>query len=321
MRLVATIGAAALVALGFVAPARATPSEPSPAERKAAKALADEGLTLFGKGDYTGAVDRLGRAESIVPLPTIRLQRARALERLGRWVEAKHALVTVAATDLPRTAPPVHKKAVADAKRELDDLEARIPRLVVSVSPAMRPDDAISIDGRVVADPQDPFFELDPGEHVVSVSRAGGAHAESTITLSPGERRTVELSLAPPTPKAPPPAPETGLSTLEVVGWIGVGVGGAALVVSAATGIPAISMAADLSDRCPNDRCPSTAFDDLSEYDALRWTAGVTLIAGLALAGAGSTAIVLSRTSDGDPLAPKIEARIGPAHATVWVTF
>jgi hypothetical protein len=322
VRLVASVGAALLVALSASSPLWAAPTEPTDAERKEAKALANEGLALFGKGDYTGAVERLGRAEALVPLPTITLQRARALERLGRWVEAKGAFGIVVATDLPKTAPPVHKKAVADARKELSELEPRVPRLTVILQPAMRPDDTITIDGRLVTDPQEPYFELDPGEHVVDVARTDGGHARSTVTLAASEKRTIELSFATPAPKAPPPpSPSPGMPMLEIAGWIGVGVGGAALVVATATGVPAIGLAGDLEARCPNDRCPASAYDDLSEYDALRWTAGVTLIAGVLLAGAGSAAVLWSRTGDDRATPAKVEALLGPTALGARVTF
>ena len=319
VRVCALIPAAFAVAL--LASALPAQAAPTMAERREAKALADEGLLLFAKNDFTAALDRLSRAEALVPLPTITLQKGRALERLGRWVEARTAYATVAGAELSKSAPGVHFRAVADAKKALEAIEARLPRLAVVLLPAVRPDDAIRIDGRLVTDPQASSYEVDPGEHVVEVTR-GANHAKSTVTLRESERRTVELSLAdPPPPLPPPPPPEpSGMPLLEILGWVGVGVGGASLLVATVTGIPAVTMQSDLEGRCRDGSCPPEAFDDLTTYDALRWTAGVTLFAGLAIAGSGVFATVWSRTHESTEQ-PAIEATLGPTSGSLRVRF
>jgi hypothetical protein len=322
VRLMVLLGAALLAAtLGGVARAQPTAPQPSQAARLEAKALADEGLALVGKGDLTTAVDRFARAEALVPLPTIALHRARALERLGRWVEARAAYQKVLSMPARPNAPFVHKQAVADAKKELATLEPRIPQLTIVVSPPKILDVSVTINGRPEIDPQEPFFRLDPGEHVVEVQRSDGIQARRTVSMAAGERRTLEIAAAQPAP-LPTAPPDKGMPILEVLGWIGVGVGGAALVVAASTGIPAIGLRDELVTRCPNDVCPPDAYDDLSRYDALRWTSGVHLIAGVVLAGAGSGLVGWSRSRGEEGGAPpKVEALLGPLSAGARVRF
>lgn len=321
VRLLSFVGATLLcAAVGGAASAQPAGGPTSQATRLEAKALADEGLALFEKGDLTNAVDRLARAEELVPLPTITLQRARALQRLGRWVEARAAYDKAAKMPLKPTSPFVHRQAISDARKELAALEPRIPQLTIVVSPPSTLDVSVTIDGRAVIDPQEPFFRVDPGEHVVEVRRADGISAKRTLSISDGEKRTLEIAAAKPPVLGEPP--RKSMPLLEVVGWVGVGVGGAALIVSAATGIPAIQLRDDLISRCPGDVCPPEAYDDLSRYDALRWAAGVHLIAGVVLAGAGGGLVGFSR-SQGDEQrpAPKVDAIVGPLYAGARVKF
>jgi len=66
-------------------PARAEPNE---ADRATARALALEAHKALQNKDYATAAERFGRADALVHAPTLVVDWARALQGLGRFVEA-----------------------------------------------------------------------------------------------------------------------------------------------------------------------------------------------------------------------------------------
>src|SRR4051812_4084136 len=90
------VASAVVIALALLAaPARAQSLDDS--TRSAARGLGEEGIALFDRGDYAGALARFERAEAVVRMPTLSLRAAWCLEKLGRLVEAaERYLVTTA---------------------------------------------------------------------------------------------------------------------------------------------------------------------------------------------------------------------------------
>ena len=102
----------------------------------------------------------------------------------------------------------LHEQAQRDAASEREQLLPRIPRLTLVVDAAGE-GVVVRIDRREAADLVEPL-SLDPGEHVVVVSR-GEQRVERRVTLIEGDRQRLVVSLppidAPPPPVAPPVAP------------------------------------------------------------------------------------------------------------------
>ena len=69
--LVAVCAAVLLAASGALA-------EPAETSARAARQLGNEGIELYERGDYAGALDRLQRAYRVVKVPTLGLWSARA---------------------------------------------------------------------------------------------------------------------------------------------------------------------------------------------------------------------------------------------------
>lgn len=291
-------------------------SQLSAEDRERAVRLADEGARLFDTGDFAGAREKFEQAEAIVSIPPFTVQRARALENLGRWAEALLLYERVATTPLPKDAAVQHALAVRDAERAARALSPKVPRVTVKTIGAVPAE--VYVDGRGVgpAGPTPRF--VDPGDHVVEARGREGSTAQRAIQIKASESMTIELPLAaPPEVKRPPKEPSTSVWT--ILGYVGMGVGGASLLVATATGIPAIAMGSDLDSTCPNGQCPPSQFDTVDTYDALRWTSGVTLIAGLVIAGAGITSFVLA--PERGILGGEVKADIGASSASLTVTF
>jgi hypothetical protein len=295
------------------------------ATRSAARALAEQGLALYDKGDCPGALDALDRAEALVRAPTLALHAARCLERLGRLVEASERYMSAQRMPLGADASEAFREAQADAAREREALLPRLPSLEIVLEGA-RPEEAtVTLDGKPVpAVLVGVGRPVNPGSHRVE-ARRGEATASETVTLAEAERRRVVLRLPPATALpahavAPsPPAPEArGVSSgaaLRTLGWVGVGIGGAGILIGAVSGGLALGKRAELDDGgCVEERCPPTLGDDVDAYNSLRTLSGAALIAGAVLASAGVVMLVVAPTGeeltlDARPLGASIHAR------------
>jgi hypothetical protein len=127
----ATLTAAALAAV-LVQPAAAQ-AEPQPDEATvmAARELAREGLELLQAGKYAEAQDRLHRAYAIVPAPTVLLLEGRALEGMGKLVEAAERYQQVKRTKLNDDAPEAYGRAVKEAEGDLRRVQPLIPSITI----------------------------------------------------------------------------------------------------------------------------------------------------------------------------------------------
>lgn len=326
---------AALVADGAHASAQAPPAPP-PAEgapideatRGSARELGEQGNALFAAGDFAGALDKFERANALVPVPTLGVRIARSLVALGRLVEASERYLAVQRAGLPPSPLPVHERALEEARAEREALLPRIPSLVVTVDP---PDAAVRIDGA----PLPPALVgekrvVDPGRHVVE-AQVGGATRRVEVEVAEGATLPVHLSVdgAAVTPGGGGPAPggaatdEGAGSPWPIVGWSAVGVGGASTVVGIVTGLVAMGQRGDLEARCGEAlACPPDAHDDASSYNTLRTTSAITFFAGLGIAAAGATILVID-PGGGDASAQGAAARIvaGPGRVGVAGRF
>lgn len=285
------------------------PSSLDPQQRARALQLADEGLALFERGDFAAARERLEQAESIIAIPTFTLQKGRALERLGRWAEALAAYQKVARADLPKSAPAQHQQAKKDAEKYAADLSSKVPRVHVTMAHNAPAD--IYVDGRSYGPVGPTALLLDPGDHIVEARGADGRSVRQSINLRIGDTQKITLDLAPAQPAS------SGPSVFAVLGYTAIGISGASLITAVATGVPAILMSSELEDACPDGQCPPDEHDKVDRYDALKWAAGVTLIAGAAFAAAGITLVLVDpeRTSK----TPTVRAHFGPTNVGLSV--
>ncbi|WP_437306970.1 tetratricopeptide repeat protein [Sorangium sp. So ce388] len=303
------------LALMLAAPARA--ADVDPATVNAARALAEEGLAHFDKGEYAAALDKLGRADELVHAPTIGIYAARSLEQLGRLIEASERYLQVSRMPLDASASDVFKAAVADAGKAYNDLKPRIPKLAVGVRGAPEREVQITIDGK----PVPPALvgvsrPVDPGKHVVEGAWAGRV-VRQEVTMSERQEAAVALEFpgvvrAPVLPPAPAgPAPGT---PQRVLGWTALGTGAAALVVGGITFGVASALRSDLIGLGCTERvvCPDTPAtrDKLDSYNTVRLVPAPALIVGGALA-AGGVALLLTI-----PSAPKARG----AAARLWIS-
>lgn len=334
MRTICSAAAAIALALAPCAARAQVPADPPPpagaapeapavdeATRSSARELGEQGNALFAAGDFAAALEKYERANTLVPVPTLGVRIARCLVALGRLVEASERYLAVQRAGLPPSPLPVHQRALEEAKIERDALLPRIPALVVTVSPAGA---EVTVDGAAV--PAALLGEkrmVDPGRRVV-VAKLGEATRSIEVDVAEGALIPVHVGLdgAPrppgPRPAGPDdPAASEGGSPWPIVGWSAVGVGGALAVVGVVTGLVAMGQRSDLEASCGADLACAPAFhDDASAYNGLRTASAVTFFAGLGVAAAGVTILLVDPGDRSDTA-----LRVGPGRVGVAGRF
>jgi hypothetical protein len=266
--------------------------------RSAARELATEGSALYQQSDFEGAYDRFNRAFQLVQKPNVGIWAARSLVRAGRWVEASERYLELERMTLPEGAPADQIQAVQDAAKERRELLGRVPSLKIVVEGADPSSVFVSINGQLVKPALIGVKQpVNPGKLQVKGVR-GEQVVQQAVELGEAQSREVKLSFtpagaatpAPPSPPAPP-APSTARSdgaTWRLLGFIGVGVGGAALATGAVFGGLAAADKSDLDAGCPNRQCGPAYHDQNDAYGTKKTIASVGIIGGAVLAGAGA---------------------------------
>jgi len=284
--------------------------------------LADEAAELHLRGDYESAQPMLEKAYGELALPTIGIWLARNLDRLGRLLDAQdryRAIVdeeesdtraTLSAAEARGLAPPPMKEqeeAKEDAELELERLVERIPTMVVAVEgDAGRAQ--VTLDGgpAPVGQPR----QLDPGPYRVE-GKLGDQTIVRAVVLHERDRATVGV----PFRTEPVPGPDGTAQT--VVGWVLVGVGGAAAVGGGILSAVAMGRLHQLD--CPDNLCQPSQQDDVDAYNGLRLPAGFLLVGGGLLAATG-VAIVLNAPADHEETA-STTLSLGPGFVGLRGTF
>ncbi len=178
--------------LAFVAPREAIAVEQ---DRSGARSAAEEGAKAFEEGRYDDAVRFLKKAESLVHAPPHLLFLARAYQAQGHLVQAQESYMAIVSEKLSASAPDAFHDAQKEANVELEAIQARIPKLTISVAEEYA-DLVVTVDDKPVSSTLvDVPTPIDPGEHVVVVSARGKVRAEQRITLKEGARESLSFAL------------------------------------------------------------------------------------------------------------------------------
>jgi hypothetical protein len=188
-----------------------------------------------------------------------------------------------------------------------------LPRLSIILPPGS--DARVEVDGQVVASvlltrP----VAFDPGPHTV-VATAPGLSFSREVSVAEGEEKRIDVAFtrvplstkaAQPPPVVPPPADTGGGigtdassgsgSRWPTLGWISVGVGGAALVGATASLIVRQGAINDINASCPNHRdCPRQLESSQSTARTFGTVGNVLGIAGGAMAVTGVVLLLQPR--------------------------
>jgi hypothetical protein len=317
MRARRTTAALSIVAFALSFTTSATADEaPSASEIAAARGLGIEGIRLADAHDCEQAVDRLTRAEHLYHAPTTLERLAECQIELGRVVEGTENLQRVLREQLPPKPPAAFVYARARAERALAAALPKIAKLRIVIGPP-GVKATVLLDGEPVAPALlDVDRPTDPGEHKLEISAPGFAKSESSLTLAPGERRTLPVALArdgaeatPAAPASPAPVlPEPPAPRSNTAGFVMLGVGAAGLVAGSVLGGVYFSRKNDFDSQCPGATCGPGASISEEEVGTLRAGAiGALVVGGTSLV----IAVILLATGGGDPVASAQTTRAG----------
>jgi hypothetical protein len=317
----------------------------SDADRAQARDLGQQAYAAMDAKDYAKAADLFRRADALYHAPTILLGLARAEVHLGKYVEASEHYRRIALEGAPPGAPQPIRDAVDAAKKELTDAEAHRAKATINVKGPDQPN--VTMDGAPISMAALGVERLvNPGPHAVHVTATGWKDADQSFTVSAGGTAQVTMLMeaaaaaAPAAVPAAPAAPVTGPTSStatpstggdqatapdttaapsggpwKTLGWIGIGVGGAGIVVGAVTGALASSKKSTASGSpCASGPC---AQSDLTTYQSDRdsyYTMGtistIGFIAGGVLAAGGAALLLFG--PHGEQSAPAAAAWVSP---------
>jgi hypothetical protein len=168
----------------------------SAADKATAREAATEGIELYRAGKYTDALDRLRRAQALYDAPVHLLYIARSQGKLGQLVEAAENYRLLDHATLPSGAPEAWMTAVSDGRKELAELEPRVPKLRILAVPADVKGASLTIDRNGVSAAVIGISRpMNPGQHHVEIAAPGHATARADVDLPEGEAKDVTLTL------------------------------------------------------------------------------------------------------------------------------
>lgn len=189
-------------------------AEPSAADKETSRALYAQGMQALDAHDYAAAERACGGVFKLVNVPPGAVCWGKALEGLGKFVEARDAYLAAAHFPPRPDEPPVFTAARVEGQSGADRLEKRIATIVLDVSGAK--DGAplrVTIDDVGVApDLARLPRRVNPGHHVVVVASPGYRTARLEVAVAEGQESPVKVALVPgeasaegATPSAAPP--------------------------------------------------------------------------------------------------------------------
>jgi hypothetical protein len=264
----------------------------------------DEGDRLFAGGDLEGALKRYQAAHQIMDVPTTGIEVAKTQTKLGHLVEARAVAIEVANSAAAPREPAVFGEARLEAGRLAEQLEARIPSIVVTVAPEGLTTATAQVEGTRL--PQAAFglpFKVNPGEHSLEVSATNYLSEVVKFTVAEGEQRKLAVTLTPapaaatPRPVAStttvtpaPPQHEAGSRTLTYVAF---GVAGAAALVGGGAGVYSLMKTNDAKEKyCQGNTCREGAKPLLDDASMYAWVANIGLGVAVLAAGYGAYTLI-----------------------------
>ncbi len=275
------IFAAAALGFGLARPAWA--AAPDDAAKERARELMAQGRKARAGADLQAALESFRQADEIMHVPTTSLEVAKALKDLGRLVEAATALERIDAVAADAGEPGAFvqgRRAAADLRLELD---ARIPRLRISASPADAAATHLTLDGKPIeAGAAESGLRVDPGRHVATAERRGSVQ-QRVVQLAEGGSADVTFDFG-----APPEllsAPRSRPAKTANSSYLLYGLGGLAVAgIGTGVGLAVWSnQRKGVLERDCSPHCPASQVTDLRiGYVAANVTTAVGVAAGLA---------------------------------------
>jgi hypothetical protein len=180
----------------------------------------------FARGDYQGALEEYERAYEWLPVYNVLYNIGAANLRLQRWAAARRALAAYLELGGSELSP----ARVREVRGYLEELGRKTATLSLLLNV---PDAEVHIDGVRIAPTEIAGLVVEPGEHVVRVSKPGFRPLEQVFQATTGENVRVVLPLTrlttlgpagPISPAAlsvaPPPVPPAPVESERTPLWL-----------------------------------------------------------------------------------------------------
>lgn len=286
---------------------RATPDDggqPTEQDKLQARAYMNEGERLFSAGDLEGALRSYQAGHEIMHVPTTGYEVARVQALLGDLVEADAVAAEVVAHPVAPNEPPVFGDARQKAQQLRDELDERMPKLFIEVSPA----GATLFQGatQITGDTQSVPYRVNPGKVMITARAEGHLAGHAEVVLGERETRKIRLQLEPATltpevEQTSAPTPPNGDDDRLLRSYIGFGVGGLGFAVAGVTGVMSISAASDAREHCDGNECTAAARDDIDSSKTLANVANVGFVVGVLGAAYGAYEYFLNAPDEPTP--------------------
>jgi len=290
--------------------------------RERARVLALEGIERFEQERWPEAHERLKQAFELFPAPTVAVLDAKALEKMGRLIEAHQTFQRAAALAVDDESPKAFRRAVSDAARERDRVARLIPSLSVDVRGATA-SHTLAVNGVPLASGAwGKARQLDPGSYTVVAKRGATIEQSEQLTLEPGARISLVLALSPEAPPLgppapPPPAPEPRSSALT---WTTLGVGAAGVATGLIAGLVMQNAKHSLDEEC-TPTCPDDARETLHRFRTARTVSAVGYSAGAVGLGIGLWLLLDASSDSAPPVVGGVSYRKGSAELQLSGAF
>jgi hypothetical protein len=185
--------AAALV-LTFAMPASAYAKGPPRQTQVQARNRGEEGLRLYGAGRWQEAFDKLSAAQALHHAPMRLLYMARCQHKLEKLLEARALYEQFLAEKLPKNPPEALLDARASAKKELEIVTVRAPKVKIVLGGVAKESVRLRVDGAPV-EAWGTELVLNPGKHIIEVTAANTRPLVRSFTLNQGTTKTINLQL------------------------------------------------------------------------------------------------------------------------------
>jgi hypothetical protein len=247
----------------------------------AAEALYHRGVAEFQAGRYEQACHALAESYRLEALPGVLFTLATCEARAGRVASsAAHFQDFVELVSrMPEDQRALQRERVQVAKAERSGLLADVPTLTITLAGALPPGAVVHMNGTVLGTAAlGRALPVDPGEHQLSVTLAGGARSEQRVSVQRREKKKVALAVPPAPPVARAIASERVDGERSHLPWMvasGV-VGAAGLATGVTTGVLAWKQKGVVEDHCDGKVCDARgkAAADTGQTEALISTIG-----------------------------------------------
>jgi hypothetical protein len=293
----------AAIALWLCAWSSSVFAAPSASERETARSLMQDGDRLLSSDDPLNALKCYQAAHAIMRVPTTGIAVAKTQAQLGQLVEARSSALDVLSIPTADDEPAVFGRARDTAANLARSLESRVCTLKTRVLPQTAQYSLQIDDVALPKAARSMPFKTNPGSHMVRV-RAPGYQAQAReIYMREGSEQLLEIKLIPEAqrerlqPEAqvaaePQLSPGQAAYSLEqlddarqggrIRGWIGLGVGAAAVGVGIVTGYLSWTQTSDIMRFCgPDFRCDPSQASALRHANTLALLANITVPLGV----------------------------------------